>query len=110
MTLCKRAVKTLMAVPNELPLPTVSAVMPNQVSDDTGRVIIVKLACFAPAATITDEGIVAMLLGSCPEALGERSTDAPLGPAGSLSVTVPIVGLPPVTGSIEKNMLLTSGG
>jgi len=57
----------------------------------TADVVTVKVALVAPAATVTVAGVVAM--GS----LDDRLTTAPPVPAGPVSVTVPVEGVPPIT-------------
>ena len=58
----------------------------------TGVVLTAKVAVVAPAETVTPAGTVATLV-----LLLESETSAPLLGAGSLSVTVPVEELPPVT-------------
>lgn len=57
----------------------------------TAEVVMVNVAEFAPAATVTDVGVCAALL------LLESVTDAPPVGAGPLSVTVPVEDAPPVS-------------
>lgn len=58
---------------------------------DTAVVFTVKLAELAPEATVTDPGTVALPL------FDDRLTAVPPGPAGPLSVAVPVDGAPPWT-------------
>ena len=62
------------------------------VLEATGLVVAVKVAVVAPAGTVTDAGTWAAAV-----LLDVNATTAPPAGAGSLSVTVPVEGLPPST-------------
>jgi len=67
----------------------------------------VKVTLVAPAGTVTDAGNVAAELDEL-----DRVTTLPLGPAGPLSVTVPVMTavLPPTTDVAESLTLETVAG
>ena len=69
----------------------------------TGLVVTVKLAEVCPAGTVVEAGTWALELLLC------RFTTRPPEGAGSLNVTVPVEGLPPVTGFGDKLSDITFG-
>ena len=71
---------------------------------DTADVLTVKVALVAPAATVTDAGKVALA-----ESDASVTTEPP-GPAGPLSVTVPVDEEPPVRLAGESVRLVSVAG
>ncbi len=67
---------------------------------ETAVVVTVKVAEVAPGNTRTDGGTVAFVL------LDDRPTVMPPGPAGPVSVAVPVDGFPPITVVGERLILL----
>jgi len=71
----------------------------------TPKVLIVKVALVAPAATVTVAGTVARFV-----LLLRRLTVVPPAGAGPVSVTVPVEGEPPTTEEGDRERLRTEGG
>ena len=78
--------------------------MVTEVELDTGEVPTENVAEVEPAATVTDEGTVALTL------VEERLTTVPPGSAGPLRVTVPVDGVPPNTDVGETERLVKTAG
>jgi hypothetical protein len=72
--------------------PCPMAVMVTGVDTDTGEVVIVNVPNSAPAATLTDAGVTAIVL------LDDKFTTEPPAGAGNASVTLPEAEMPPATG------------
>jgi hypothetical protein len=69
----------------------------------TASVVAVKFALVLPDVTVTVAGIETE-----PE-VSERLTTSPAGPAGPVSVTVPVEVFPPITDAGENERLATPG-
>jgi len=80
------------------------AVMVTGVVDGTATVVIVNVTEEVPAGIVTVPGGFALVL------LEERLTVAPPGGAGSLSVSVPVLDVPPMTELGETVRVLGTGG
>jgi hypothetical protein len=80
----------IVRVAGSVAVPKVAMIVAETVLD-TVEVEIVNVAALAPAETVTWAGTVAL------ELLDDRITEAPPGPAGPFSVTVPTELFPPLT-------------